>query len=296
MMKKRKIGLVLGGGAALGYAHIGALEILEEYFDIAYIIGCSMGAIVGGLYASGHSPAQILAIAETIPAYEYLSYLKLNIKAGGFINSVKLEEFLAKQCNNQLIEECKIPFAAIGMNMHQAQGQAITSGKLATAMMASASLPFVFPAYRYNKENFYDGGIEYPLPLEFCELLHNENIPVCAVNVLQGINDAPAIYTPTNNASEEVFFLKSALKSMLLNQSFLSLRALKSFKPAVYIHAHDPRLMPWEFNKAKQFYQVGKLACIKALDNDTRLQMDKLWEKVVARSGNMLDELLAKIK
>ncbi|WP_434629470.1 patatin-like phospholipase family protein [Thermoanaerobacterium thermosaccharolyticum] len=91
-----KVGLILGGGAARGYAHLGVLKKLEEKnIPIDFIIGTSIGALIGAIYASGNDLEKIIKDVRDINFLKLIKMLDLNIPQRGFIKGDKIEKFLS---------------------------------------------------------------------------------------------------------------------------------------------------------------------------------------------------------
>jgi NTE family protein len=192
-----KIALVLGGGGAKGAAHVGVLKVLEECrVPIDFVIGTSMGSIVGGLYASGLSPADMYSImSETDwvdlfsdkPSEEYLPFrlkkedtrlmrFELGItKKGiafprGAIGGQKLE-FMLKQltlsvADTEDFDKLRLPFRAVATDLSTGEVVVIKHGSLPKAMRASMSIPGVFPPAELDGRILVDGYVVNNVPVE----------------------------------------------------------------------------------------------------------------------------------
>lgn len=255
---KENIILVLGGGSARGLAHIGVIEELEKKFNIKAIIGTSMGAIIGGLYASGLSAKKILEIAQNIKVKDYLSFFRLNV-SGGFVNSKKMLEFFDEKVKAMKIEHLPIKYASVAFDLKYKQTVIINKGYLSSAMLASCSLPLIFRPYKYKNYLFCDGGVEYPLPIDFSHIF-DKDYKVVAVNVLPPISHEPQfvdLSTKSYSACKRNNIMLS-LQVTTYNQAFLAIRSLLEFKPDYYINAYTGEYSSWDFIKANEFYNVGK--------------------------------------
>lgn len=257
MNKKEDVILVLGGGSARGLAHIGVIVHLEELFNIKAIIGTSMGAIIGGLYASGLSTNEILNIAKNIKPKDYLSFLKLHT-SGGFVNSKKILSFFSDLVGNKKIEDLDIPYASVAFDIKSKATVILNKGNLASAMLASCSLPLIFKPFKYKNYLFCDGGVEYPLPTDLAGFF-GKKLKVVAVNVLPPVSHKPVfvnIDTQKYATSKENNIMLS-LHTTAYNQSFLAIRSLFDYKPDYYISAYTNKVYCWEFHKVEEFYEVG---------------------------------------
>ena len=222
-----KIGLVLSGGGAKGYAHVGVLKVLEENgVRIDYIAGTSMGAVIGALYASGYSAAQLDSILhahdfvelrkDKVPREAYSYYQKEN--KGKYAISlpmhkwkVALPKSISKGQNvfnllSQLTEhvhdiddfsELPIPFFCIATDLETGEEVVLDSGFLPQAIRASSSFPTVFSPVEIDNRVLVDGGLVDNYPVE---LLKQKDVDyIIGVNV-QGelrandeLNSAPEI-------------------------------------------------------------------------------------------------------
>lgn len=192
-----KIGLALSGGGARGAAHVGVLRVLEELrVPVDYIAGTSMGAIVGGLYASGMSLDEIekalvemdwdtvMRDAQMRPDRSfrrklddrlYLSKLKAGVKDGklgiptALVQGQKFNLVLNRltvdvaQVND--FDRLPIPFRAVATEIATGNEVVLGSGNLATAIRASFSVPGVFAGVNYDGKLLVDGGISNNLPV-----------------------------------------------------------------------------------------------------------------------------------
>ncbi len=196
--ERPKIGLVLGGGGARGAAHIGVLKIIErERIPIDYIAGTSMGAIVGALYASGKSPAEIEEIVNSInwldalndkgPRNEHSIRSKKNdaefaiSMEVGFNNGkfqlptgllqgqrmeILLRRLLIDTSQVRQFDDLPIPFRAVATNLVTMQPVVFDDGDLTIAVRASMSVPGGFEPVRHEGMILVDGGIVNNVPVD----------------------------------------------------------------------------------------------------------------------------------
>ena len=194
--KKPKIGLVLSGGGAKGFAHIGVLKVLEEAgVKIDYIGGTSMGAVIGGLYASGYNATQIDSIFQATNFNELLNdfiprssknfYEKRNDELYALVlpfNKMKIgiPEALSKGMYNYNLlsritrnvrhikdfNKLPIPFLCIGTNIETGEQVLLNKGNLAQAMIASSAFPSLFSPVEIDGKLLVDGGVINNYPIE----------------------------------------------------------------------------------------------------------------------------------
>ncbi|MBG6109241.1 NTE family protein [Flavobacterium sp. CG_9.10] len=194
--KRPKIGLVLSGGGAKGFAHIGVLKVLEESgIKIDYIGGTSMGAVVGGLYASGYNASQLDSIFTSTNFDELLNdfiprssknfYEKRNdelyalvlpfnkFKIGipealskGMYNYNLLSRLTRNVRNVKDFSKLPIPFLCIGTNIETGGAVLLNRGNLAQSMLASSAFPSVFSPIEIDGKLIIDGGVTNNYPIE----------------------------------------------------------------------------------------------------------------------------------
>lgn len=192
---KPKIALVLGGGGAKGFAHVGVIEALETHgIKPDLIVGTSSGAMVGAIYASGKSARELTKIALTVSDDELLDFTP---SKQGLIAGNKLRAFVNKHTNYPL-EKLPTPFVAVATEMHTDTPALLTTGETGLAVQASASVPKLFIAPRIpdgTGKKYVDGGQSALVPARVAKNFGADII--ISVNVLA---HAPAT-TPTITAS-----------------------------------------------------------------------------------------------
>ena len=156
--RRYKTGLILSGGGARGFAHAGILKALNEsgiYPDV--ISGVSAGAIVGALYADGHTPDQIYEIFSSEKSF--FKYVKPRIPGSGFFRTVGLQENLAKNLNAETFKELKIPLYVAATNIHKGEISYFNSGTILDKVLASAAIPVLFEPVDIDGDLYVDGGV-----------------------------------------------------------------------------------------------------------------------------------------
>jgi len=265
--ERKEINLVLSGGSARGLAHIGALAVLEKHFRIKSIIGTSMGAIVGGLYALGYTPDQMISLPESLNLLKIVSMFKPSFKSSGLTNGMGVLHFLEEKTNKADLQDCRIPFAAIAYDLLSKRSVIIDKGSMASAMRASSSLPFIFQPFLYGKYLFVDGYIEHPLPIKFARYFFEEPL-IVACSVLPSVLPDFEVFQPAEK--EEGVDIPSMLdvffQTNFYSQGSTVLDALVQSQPDIYITAYDSELKFWELDEVEKFYEVGKKAAEKSLE------------------------------
>jgi NTE family protein len=176
-MKKRKclkIGLALGGGSAKGFAHIGVLKELHKHKIFPdYIAGTSAGALVGALYAAGHSPEDIEEIAKTT---NWKKIMDFTIPKSGFIAGKLIENKIRQEVNKKKFSQLKIPFRAVAYNLDLHEKVVFSKGDVARAVRASLSIPGIFAPIKIDGHRYVDGGVVDPTPFDIVKEMGAEYI------------------------------------------------------------------------------------------------------------------------
>lgn len=160
-----KIALVLGGGAARGFAHVGVIRALEqEKIPIDMIVGTSVGSLIGGLYAHHGNSFELEWTAFSLEKEHLFDYTLLSA-AMGPVKGDKLEEFMTSKVGPVQIEKLKIPFAAVATDLNRGVRVVLDKGPLARAVRASCAIPGVFQPVTHQGRLLVDGGVIDNIPI-----------------------------------------------------------------------------------------------------------------------------------
>ena len=164
-MTNKTVSLVLGSGGARGLAHIGVIHWLEENgYDIHSISGCSIGALIGGVYARG----KLDNFEEWVRAISKLDIIKLlDISWGsqGLVEGERIMTVLKDLVGDCRIEDLKIEYTAVAADIEREKEVWLKQGSLFDAIRASISLPLFFKPFDMNGMKLLDGGILNPVPI-----------------------------------------------------------------------------------------------------------------------------------
>jgi NTE family protein len=161
----KTVSLVLGSGGARGLAHIGVIKWLEENnFKIKSIAGCSIGSLIGGVYAAGKLD-QLEAWMISLKKKDIASLLDLSWGNGGIFKGDKIINTLVDFLEDVQIEKLSIPFTAVAADIITEKEVWINSGSLFDAIRASVSLPLFFTPVKYKGSILIDGGVLNPVPI-----------------------------------------------------------------------------------------------------------------------------------
>ena len=167
---KLPVALVLSGGSARGFAHVGVIKVLEANGlrpDI--IVGTSAGSIVGALYASGLSAAELDSALAQMDRSVFTDFVwpGLGLLPGelGFVRGDKLHHFLDARLKHHYIQDFPMPFAAVATELATGKPVAFNAGDAGLAILASSAVPGVISPVSINRKYYGDGQISSPLPV-----------------------------------------------------------------------------------------------------------------------------------
>ncbi len=186
------VGLVLGGGAALGVAHVGVIRVLEEEnIPIDVVVGSSMGALIASLWAIGKNAAELEIVAREFEKRENMLKLFDPIfPIDGLVAGHAITRWLKKHLGNSTFYNTRIPLKIVAYDLIRREELVIEDGSLADAVRKSISIPGVIRPIKIRDQIIIDGGVLNPLPTN---VLARRGIKkIIAVNVLQSPEDTSA--------------------------------------------------------------------------------------------------------
>lgn len=166
MSSPKAVGLVLGCGASRGWAHIGAIEALEEAnIPIDFIAGCSVGGYVGALYASGQL-ASLKKFLLRMDGKKIFSYLDVAFPRSGLLNgSKRVHELFSMHTDIKNFEELAIPLVMVATDLNRGEKVVLKSGSIVDALRATMSYPGLFSPVNLKGRWLVDGGVVDPVPV-----------------------------------------------------------------------------------------------------------------------------------
>jgi len=274
----KKIGLALGGGGARGFAHLPVLEVFDELgVKPGCITGTSIGAVIGALYASGKSAADIkkliddLLIARRTPlwevfrnrdAFKFLKLIDPNLKPGGMFKGEKLLAFLYETMQTSTFEELEIPFKAVAVDFWRHEQVVFETGELLPAIRASMALPYIFTPVILDNRVLVDGGLMNTLPFD----LLDENCDITVAVDIRGDVSTPRNKVPS--ALDAIFHTYQVMMDATTRE--------KLRRRPVDILVTPPLLDIdlLDFLKADQIYEQGR-----KVKDDFKRQLESLLSK-----------------
>jgi NTE family protein len=243
-----KIAVVLGGGAARGFAHIGVLKILESNgIPINMIVGTSAGSFVGSFYAYGLNAYQIQGIALNIQRSDIADF---TIPDNGFIKGDLLEEYVNRMLRNTPMEKLRIPFYAVATEVPGGKETVFASGNTGKAVRASCAIPGVFNPVTIENKMYVDGGVVSPVPVDAARRLGAD--VVIAVDISSDLDTVKPSGT-----------IDTILQSINIMSSKISVAQLS--KADVVIRPLVGHIGSSDFDKRNEAIIEGEKAALQAL-------------------------------
>ncbi len=195
--KRKTVSLALGSGGARGMAHIGVIEyLMEQGYDIRCISGASMGALVGGIHATGQLNIfrdWLLALNKA----DVLRYLDFSFSTTALFRGEKIIDVLRELIGEHQIEELPIAFTAVASNIERQREVWLEDGSLFEAIRASIAVPTIFMPYEYRGMQLLDGGLLNPVPVAPTLKTATELTVAVNLNGLNGYTPHQAVAAPS---------------------------------------------------------------------------------------------------
>ena len=174
-----KIALVLGGGAARGFAHIGVIKALEAQGIVPdIIVGTSAGAVIGALYADGYNGFALQEMAMLMDKRQISDWSMPN---RGVIKGEALQDFINRAVKQRALEKLPRLFAVVATDLHSGEMVVFRTGNTGMAVRASSAVPGIFQPVLINGREYVDGGLVSPVPVRVARALGADF--VIAVNI-----------------------------------------------------------------------------------------------------------------
>ncbi len=173
-IKRKKIGLALGGGGSKGFAHIGVIKVLKKNnIPIDFITGTSIGALVGGFYAASEDPEYLESVASGSSSGKFISLMtEFTGGRGGIVGGEKVLNFLSEGLDGIDFKDLKIPLAVTATELNSGETEYFEkSGDVAQAIRASISYPPIFSPYKIKNKLYVDGGLSCQVPAQKARLM-----------------------------------------------------------------------------------------------------------------------------
>lgn len=268
---RKKVSLVLSSGGARGIAHIGIIEELEKRgYEICSIAGTSMGALIGGIYASGNI-AVFKKWLFSLTKVEILKLFDFTLSKNGLVKGDKIFKEFRKFIPDTNIEELKIPFVAVSTDLMNNREIVFESGSLFQAIRASISIPTFFKPLISDDTVLVDGGLLNPTPVNRVKRFDNDLLFV--VNVEAQKNKTKSEYKSLEKEDQQItkfnqiltiktsdqpgyFQILNKTIGIMLNQ--ISELTIQKYNPDMLITIDRELFGTYDFHRYEEIVEAGR--------------------------------------
>ena len=271
----KDVALVLSSGGARGLAHIGAIEVLEEQgYRITSIAGCSMGALIGGVYAVGKLK-EFREWMKTVDRKKMLELTDFSLSLNHIAKGSRILEAIMEFVPDIPIEDLPIPYCAVATDLKAGREVVFSKGSLFDAIRASISLPSFYEPVHRDGMILIDGGVTNPIPLN--RVVRHEG------DILVGVDVSGHDYNRQSEIQEELaekrkhsttlsqqilnkllpdnlefnyYTMLSRVSSLMIRQNSILMAQL--MKPDVLIDIQMSRYGGFDYDKSEKLIEIGR--------------------------------------
>ena len=284
----KDVALVLSSGGARGLAHIGAIEELEaQGYRITSIAGCSMGALIGGVYAAGKLK-EFREWMKTVDRKKMLELTDFSLSINHIAKGSRILEAIMEFVPDMPIEDLPIPYCAVATDLKAGREVVFDKGSLFDAIRASISLPSFYEPVQRDGMILIDGGVTNPIPLN--RVARHEG------DILVGVDVSGHDYKKQSEIQEEMaekrkrskslsqqilnklipdnlefnyYTMLSRVSSLMIRQNSILMAQL--MKPDVLVDIQMSRYGGFDYDKSEQLIAIGRQKTQQALSkNNTK--------------------------
>lgn len=282
-MKTKDVALVLSSGGARGLAHIGAIEELESHgYHISSIAGCSMGALIGGVYAAGKLK-EFREWMKTIDRKKMIELTDFSFSINHLAKGTRIIETIMEFVPDMAIEDLPVPYCAVATDLKAGREVVFNKGSLFESIRASISMPSFYKPVQRDGMVLIDGGILNPIPLNRVKRQKKD--------ILVGIDVSGHDYKAQwdemhrlNEMQKQDNSLKSKLLDMLIPDNIEfnyytmlsrtnslmirqnSILMAKLMKPDILVDIQMSRYGTFDFDKSEKLVAIGKQKTLHAIE------------------------------
>lgn len=287
--QKQKVALVLSGGGARGIAHIGVIEELEKRgYKITSIAGTSMGSLIGGVYATGKMN-ELKDWIYTLDKGKVFRLVDFTLSKQGLIKGDKVLNKMRDYVPDMPIEELALPYVAVAVDLIKREEVVFREGSLYHAIRASIAIPTVITPVKEEKRLLVDGGVLNNIPMAHVKRTEgdilmavyvNADVPLIkpelskeAVNkqmaYRQKIQEFYSHLRRSSNTSKEekLGYFSLVTRTFDLMTMYMAEEKLKHFSPDVLINVSRESCNIYDFYKAEEQVEAGRMAACSTLDH-----------------------------
>ena len=278
----QNVALTLSSGGARGLAHIGAIEVLEEQgFHITSIAGCSMGALIGGVYATGKLE-DFREWMKTIDRKKMLELTDFSLSINHLVKGTRIIEAIMEFVPDMAIEDLPIPYCAVATDWKTGREVVFRKGSLFQSIRASISLPSFYEPVKRDGMILIDGGVTNPIPMN--------RVARCEGDILVGIDvsghDYEAQWEKQHKLTEKrkrstslsqkilnrlipdnldfnYYTMLSRVSSLMIRQNSILMAQL--MKPEILVDIQMSRYGGFDYDKSEKVIAIGRQKTLQAL-------------------------------
>ena len=283
LVKTKNVALALSSGGARGLAHIGAIEEVEaQGYHISSIAGCSMGALIGGVYAAGKLN-EFREWMKTIDRKKMLGLIDFSLSLNHIVKGTRIIEAIMEFVPDVNIEDLPIPYCAVATDLKAGREVIFRKGSLFKAIRASISLPSFYEPVKHDDMILIDGGIINPLPLN--------RVKRQAGDILVGVDVSGHDYKAQwdelqrltaiqkhdkslktkildmlipDNIEFNYYTVLSRASSLMIRQN--SILMAKLTNPDILVDIQMNRYGTFDFDKSEKLIAIGRQKTFQAID------------------------------
>ena len=256
-----RVGLVFGAGSIKGYAHVGVLQVLERIgLEAECLAGTSIGSAIAATYALGNTPEQVAAMADEVGG----SAFRLTIPTSSLLSNAGLKEGVRKIGRNKRFEDLPRPLAVIAADIATGREVVFRQGLLWPAVLASMSIPGVYPPVRIGRFTLVDGGVVNPVPTNVVSELGAD--VVIAVKLANRSSLPPVIAEAVEADGKPPSVIQSITRSIEMMQSKITLEAASA--ATILLEPGFTDIGGWglrDFTVGRKYIELGAAAAEEAL-------------------------------
>ncbi|MBS1513673.1 MAG: patatin-like phospholipase family protein [Bacteroidetes bacterium] len=265
--KKPRVALVLGGGAFLGMAHLGALKVFEENkIPVDLIVGTSVGSFVGAMYANNPNSDSLRNLASKIKSEEIFNASLFNSMVG-FVTGENLQAYIKEHIKTKNIEDLKIPFVAITSDLISGKTIPLSSGPIAPSVNSSCAIPMVFEPVKMYGMVLVDGGVWNNVAVDIAKSYEPD--VVIAINLMSVL--------PSVKADDIKTFLDVYRRSGQVNA--INIGNHNASLADVVLNPKVDQFPPLSDQYDKQIYDAGYNAAKEKIDEIKKIIEEKIKDK-----------------
>jgi NTE family protein len=307
-MSGHSLALVLGSGGARGFAHIGVLKVCErEGLPVDLIVGTSIGALIGGAYASGMTAGEMEEVALSMRMWRLLSLTDTGHTSTALMGGSRVEKLVRKLVGDKTFADTRVSFACVAVDMAAEQQVVLRDGDLASAIRASISTPILFAPVSREGRLLVDGAVLNPMPVDVARDLGAR--VVVAVTNLGTPKSRLAVYADGDGADDMGHGATPHLPKRAYSRAASLIRSRCSAPPVYKLACRSVELMQrelsearleeadlviapqrngtsfYDFHEAKKMIDLGARAAESALGHIERLTADTPPKRAASADG-----------